>query len=704
MTTDTIMFDARDPEHARVGVPFDHLARVRREAPVCPSPHGAWYLARFALVEEALRDVDTYRSDLGVLSGLGGVEDVPPEEQFLSEISEPRHRQIRRLFNATFGPHRSPEFEPTVRAICARLVDDMRGAEVVDLHGDYTLQIPGHVMTHIMGLPDDAPERFMEWSPDGTNMKRPCSPGVGTGQHPLQNLFARELRARRELDEMPADVFRALTDARIEGEPLTEQEVVTQLHFMIQAGVHTTRGAITHLVHRLLFDPALFDLLAEDRSKLLNYVEESLRVDAPVQMTSRRCTRETSIDGVALHPGDWVEMGIASANRDESVYDDPDVFRLDRPQPRNHLAFGAGPPPCLSRCHAGQDGRDVRGGGAAGSGRASGAGPRRRLPATPREPGASTDSGPADLAGAFVIAVSIWGGSDVTTVDAVVARVRAAEEEGFGAIWFPQTAGLDALTALAVAGVRVPGIRLGTAVVPIQGRHPIPLAQQALTVADAIGPDRFTLGVGVTHAPVSEGWYGIPYDDVVALCAEELAALDGLFSERRQADLEGSHLTARLRLSVGVARPGLVVAALGPRMLALAGRYADGTVTWMTCPVTLGRQVVPEITAAAAAAGRPAPRVIAGLPICVTNHLEEARERIRPGLTGAATMASYKRMVQAEGLRDPVDLAVVGNEREVEARLEALEGLGVTELLANVLGTEEEVARTRAFLVTWSGE
>jgi F420-dependent oxidoreductase-like protein len=302
-----------------------------------------------------------------------------------------------------------------------------------------------------------------------------------------------------------------------------------------------------------------------------------------------------------------------------------------------------------------------------------------------------------------VIAISVWGGSDTTTVDDVVARVRAAASEGFPSIWFPQTAGLDALTALAVAAVSVPAIRLGTAVVPIQGRHPIPLAQQALTVADAAGPGRFTLGVGVTHAVVSEGWYGVPYRDVVALCEEELEALDGLLSTRRQADVEGARLTARLKLSIPVAPPGLVVAALGPRMLRLAGRFSDGTVTWMTGPRTLERQVVPQITAAAAEAGRPPPRVIAALPICVTSEREEARDRIRPILSGAARMPSYARQLAAEGLDDPVDIACIGDEAEVTGRLSSLAGTGVTELLANVTGTEEEVARTRSFLVQWDG-
>jgi F420-dependent oxidoreductase-like protein len=302
-----------------------------------------------------------------------------------------------------------------------------------------------------------------------------------------------------------------------------------------------------------------------------------------------------------------------------------------------------------------------------------------------------------------VIAVSVWGGSDTSTVDAVVARVAAAATEGFGSIWFPQTAGLDALTALAVAAVRVPEIRLGTAVVPIQGRHPIPLAQQALTVADAAGPGRFTLGVGVTHAVVSEGWYGMPYRGVVALFAEELEALDGLLSTSRQADVEGAHLTARLKLSVPVAPPGLVVAALGSKMLRLAGRLSDGTVTWMTGPKTLEGQDVPEITAAAAEAGRPAPRVIAGLPICVTGDREGARDRARPILSGSARMPSYGRQLAAEGLDDPADLAYIGDEAEVAGRLASLEGIGVTELLANVIGTEEEIARTRSFLVQWGG-
>jgi F420-dependent oxidoreductase-like protein len=283
-----------------------------------------------------------------------------------------------------------------------------------------------------------------------------------------------------------------------------------------------------------------------------------------------------------------------------------------------------------------------------------------------------------------------------------VERVRAAADEGFGRIWFPQTASLDALTALAVAGDRVPGIRLGTAVVPIQGRHPIPLAQQALTVADAAGPGRFTLGVGVTHGVVSEGWYGIPYRGIVDVCGEELQALAALLSPERKVDLVGGRLTARFTLGMATPPPGLMLAALGPRMLDLAGSLCDGTVTWMTGPVALARDIVPRIGAAAARAGRPAPEIVVGLAVCATDDTEDARARIRPALAGAATMPSYRRMVAAEGVADPVDLGLIGDEAALGERLAQLEKAGATELMANVVGTPEERARTRGFLASRS--
>ncbi|HEX3564312.1 MAG TPA: cytochrome P450 [Acidimicrobiales bacterium] len=339
-------YDSNDPSQLTDGVPFDRLAQLRRETPVCPTPTGSWYVARFNDVEASLKNVGTFRADLGRMSGVEGIEAVPSDQLFLSEIGGPRHAQIRRLFNATFGPQRTPRDEPFIRSTCHALLDELLLEDEVDLHAGYAMPIPGLVMAHVMGLPHEAAAKFMAWSVDGMIMKRPCSPDVGVGNHPLQNFFAEELAVRRASSAPTEDVFTTLMDAVVEGEPLTDQEIVTELHFMIQAGVHTTRGLLVHLVQRLLLDPDLYQQLRSDHSLVPAYMEESLRFDAPVQRTSRRCMAGTDIEGVALRPGAWVEMGIASANRDDAVFDDPETFRLDRPQPRGHLTFGAGPHVC----------------------------------------------------------------------------------------------------------------------------------------------------------------------------------------------------------------------------------------------------------------------------------------------------------------------------------------------------------------------
>jgi cytochrome P450 len=347
-TEDTpISFDPYDPRIVEEGVPFDVLARIRREQPVYRTPGRNWYLSRYADVESALKDVDTFRAELGPITGIpAGVATIPEDQHYLSEIPEPRHGMVRRLFNSVLAVHRMRQVEPAIEAECQRLMDGLLAADVADLHGGYAAAIPAFTMAQLMGLGPEAPPLFMQWSMDGSLMSRPATPGAPPEGPATHVFFEARVAEERARDEPSCHLFRVLLGAEIEGRPLTDREVVTQLHFMIQAGVHTTRGLLVHLMNRLVQDPAMFAALQRDPELVPRYLEESLRHDAPVQRTTRLCTRDTEIDGVSVRQGEWVEMGIGSANRDESVYDDPAAFDLDRPDPRGHLAFGAGSHVC----------------------------------------------------------------------------------------------------------------------------------------------------------------------------------------------------------------------------------------------------------------------------------------------------------------------------------------------------------------------
>ena len=211
------------------------------------------------------------------------------------------------------------------------------------------------------------------------------------------------------------------------------------------------------------------------------------------------------------------------------------------------------------------------------------------------------------------------------TIDDVVADARAAEADGFTTYALPQIFGLDAMAVLAIVGREVPRIGLSTGVVPTYGRHPVTMAQQALTVQSASG-GRFTLGIGLSHQMVIENMFGLSFDKPLRHMREYLAVLMPLLLTGK-ADVDGETISTHVAVDVAdrVDTP-VLVAALGPKMLELAGTVANGTMTWMTGPATLSTYTVPTITAAAERAGRPTPEIVASLPICVTSDVSGARE------------------------------------------------------------------------------
>ncbi len=287
------------------------------------------------------------------------------------------------------------------------------------------------------------------------------------------------------------------------------------------------------------------------------------------------------------------------------------------------------------------------------------------------------------------------------TVDRLVDEVRQVKDDGFSTYVTPQIFGLDALTALAVAGNHVPGMRLGTGVVPTYRQHPMMMAQQALTVNQAIGGG-LLLGIGLSHQVVVEGMWGLSYEKPLRHMREFLAALMPLL-DGEQVRAEGETLVARGGLEIRADRPEVVLAALGPKMLQLAGREADGTLTWMVGPRTLESHIVPTISKAATGAGRPAPQVLVSLPVCLTDAPDVARKAAAEEFAIYGQLPSYRAMLDRENAAGPEDVAIIGTAAEITERIEELQSVGTTSFAANAFGTPEEKQATRELMKALHG-
>ncbi|HEX8803590.1 MAG TPA: TIGR03564 family F420-dependent LLM class oxidoreductase [Acidimicrobiales bacterium] len=292
-------------------------------------------------------------------------------------------------------------------------------------------------------------------------------------------------------------------------------------------------------------------------------------------------------------------------------------------------------------------------------------------------------------------------GVTITTdapVDDVVDEIRRAREAGFASVALSQIFGYDALTMLAVAGREVPDVELMTAVVPTYPRHPLVLAAQALTVQAATG-GRLVLGIGLSHQVVIEGVFGYSFDRPARHMREYLRALLPML-RGEQVSYQGDTVSVSTfgPLDVRAPAPPVLLAALAPQMLRLAGTEADGTATWMVGPATLADHVVPSITAAAAEAGRPAPRVSVSLPVSVSEDVDAAREAAARTFAIYGQLPSYRAMLDREGATGPADVAIVGDEDAVAAQIAAVADAGATEFVAAPYGSAAELERTWSLL------
>jgi len=283
-----------------------------------------------------------------------------------------------------------------------------------------------------------------------------------------------------------------------------------------------------------------------------------------------------------------------------------------------------------------------------------------------------------------------------TTVAGLLDNARAAESAGFATGWVPHIPwSLDGLSALALAGTVTERIELGTAVMPTYTRHPLSMAQQALSAQAAAG-GRVTLGIGPSHPVVIEKMYGLAYHRPIAHTREYIEVLRTAFAGSGQVVHEGELYRTDAMLAVPGGSPlPILVAALAPQMLKLTGEIADGTIAYWANERAIGEHVVPRLGAAAAAAGRPAPRVVTGLPIAIVDDPDAVRDQAVVALDAYTAIPTYQRILARGGAAHPVEVAVIADEAGALARLRSFADAGSTDLCAAPLGLGPDPVATR---------
>lgn len=294
--------------------------------------------------------------------------------------------------------------------------------------------------------------------------------------------------------------------------------------------------------------------------------------------------------------------------------------------------------------------------------------------------------------GAVLGSMTVGAAIDATGYDNQIdASVRLAEEAaaaGLRSVWFGQTFGADSPQLAAIAGRAAPGLQVGTSAIPVFGRHPLTVASQALT-AQAATHGRYHLGLALGTKLLTEGGFGLPFERPVARLREFLTALRQL-TETGSADFRGELLTAATPIPARV--PGadtgvpLLVAAMGPQALRASGELADGILPYLAGPRALAEHIVPAVTAAAEAAGRPAPRIVALVHGVVTDDADAVRETAAERLAFYEQIPSYARVIELSGAKRAADVAVIGDERTVAAEVRRYRDAGATEVV--FAGTE----------------
>lgn len=340
-------FDA-DPD-ARMAT----LAAMRQACPVASlGPNGPYLGLSHASVATGLKAIEEF-------GGSAAQEGLDEEDKTIAGILEPRHGQIRRVFNQVVAFHRSQAIEPYLTDLANSLLESMLAdpavdsPEGIDVMQAFVEPIPPRAMARLAGFPEPDADRYYEWgNRAGQELAKAVAEGRPMSMAEAVPDFAQYVDDRIDerlalpREEWPNDALSRFFTTDIDGEPLSRRAIRIQIMFMIGAGSETTRNHIGNLLYRLAQDPELYAKLRHDRSLVDPVIEESLRYDAPAQFMVRTCLRDTDLGGLSIAEGERIFLSLSAANHDPSVFENPDEFDPSRPTNREHLSFGTGPHVC----------------------------------------------------------------------------------------------------------------------------------------------------------------------------------------------------------------------------------------------------------------------------------------------------------------------------------------------------------------------
>ena len=289
-------------------------------------------------VSEVLRDgrvfsSGAYRETMGLVMGPN-----------ILVMDEPEHGRYRSLIQMAFSKKALERWEhDLVRPVVSRLVDSFADRGHADLVRELTFPFPVHVIAGMLGLPDEDLPRFHAWAVDVISVAFDFPRGI-EGAKQLGEYLTPMIEERRK--NPGDDLISVLAAGELDGQRLDNEHVLGFLRLLLPAGAETTYRSSSNLIYGLLTNPDQLDALREDRSLMIQAIEEGLRWEVPLTGIGRLCVEDTEVDGVKIPAGSMIQVLIGAANRDETRFDDPDRFDIHRP-PRQHMSFAFGPHRCL---------------------------------------------------------------------------------------------------------------------------------------------------------------------------------------------------------------------------------------------------------------------------------------------------------------------------------------------------------------------